>query len=130
MKYLLMIIFAVLISGCGVNGVKNTTYLAHGMTMQEVRGVMGDPVSSVLSNGFLVWRYSLHEPWVGYVPYNVAFDSNNRLTGWVANMNQYYATQSLWLETLPKQVNVHVTGDVDVSGSVDHNVSGTVHVKD
>jgi hypothetical protein len=108
MKYVIILIFTVVISGCGINSIKKTTYLEPGMSTSEVREIMGEPTSSEFSNGYMVWKYSLQEPWVGYIPYYLAFDENSRLVAWQANMDEYYANQALWLQSIPEQHNVTI----------------------
>ena len=123
MKYLMFILFAIMITGCGVNTIKKTTYLEPGMSTSEVREIMGDPSSSELSNGYMVWKYTLQKAWVGYIPHDLAFDENRRLVAWQSNMDEYYANQTLWLESLPKQ---HV---VNIDGNINHKVNGTIDIK-
>jgi hypothetical protein len=44
------------------------------------------------------------------------------LAAWRQDMQEYYASQSLWLQSLPPPTQeVHVTGDVNerISGNVD-----------
>ena len=123
MKNILLLLIVILVSGCAINTINKTQHLELGMTTSEVKGVMGEPDSTELSNGFLVWKYSLQKAWVGYIPYYLAFDRNKRLIAWQANMDEYYATQNLWLQSLPKQHNINVNGNIN------HNVNGTIDVR-
>ena len=112
MRLFLLIISIAVLSGCGgINAIKKTTYLEPGMKVSEVRNIMGDPISSEFSNGFMVWKYSLHQPWVGWVPHYLAFDKHRLLVSWKANMGEYFATQELWLQSLPKTHNVNVNAN-------------------
>ncbi len=94
-----------------------------GMTSSEVRSIMGDPDSSEFSDGYTIWKYSLQKPWVGFIPHYLAFNKNNELVSWKANVNEYYQNQSLWLDSLPKQHNINVNGNVN------HNVNGTLTIQ-
>jgi len=96
------------LAGCGAgtggtNSSKDTTSLRAGMTTEEVVDLLGEPGSSQYQDGFMIWKYSLHRAWVGFIPYFLAFDgSTMRLAGWQENMQEYYANQSLWLESLSR----------------------------
>ena len=123
MKHIIILIFTVAISGCSFNSIKKTTYLEPGLTTSEVREIMGEPSSSEFSDEYMVWKYTLQKPWVGYIPHYLAFDEDRRLVAWKANMNEYYAHQTLWLQSLPKQHNVNINGNVN------HNVNGNINVQ-
>ena len=123
MKYILTLAIVFLVSGCAINTINKTKHLVPGMTTLEVKGVMGEPDSTELSNGFLVWKYSLQKAWTGYIPYYLAFDQNKSLIAWQANMDEYYASQSLWLQSLPKQHNINVHSNIN------HNINGTIDVR-
>ncbi len=123
MKHIIILAISLLVTSCGFNSIKKTTYLEPGMSTSEVRSIMGNPSSSEFLNGYMVWKYTLQKPWVGYIPHYLAFDENKKLVAWQANMNEYYANQNLWLQSLPKQHNVNV------KGTVNHNVNGTINVQ-
>lgn len=84
---------------------------------------MGAPESSEFSQGFMIWKYTLQKPWVGYIPHYLAFNQDMKLVSWKANMNEYHANQQLWIESLPKQHNV------TVDGTINHQVDGQILVK-
>jgi len=123
MKIFIILAVSILITGCGFNSIKKTTHLEPGMSTSQVRQVMGDPDSSEFSNGYMVWKYSLQKPWVGFIPHYLAFDEGKKLIAWKANMKEYYASQNLWLQSLPKQ------HDVTIKGDVKHKVRGTIDVR-
>jgi hypothetical protein len=130
---LLIALVASFIAGCatgtgGLNSAAKTNQLRPGMTTQEVTALLGQPASSQYMDGYMIWKYSLQRPWVGWIPYYLAFDgSAMRLAGWQENMQEYYASQSLWLQALPKQHNVHMNGtinqNVNVQGTIRHDVN-------
>lgn len=123
---LLMMIATIVLTGCatgtgGFNSAVKTNQLRPGMNTDEVTALLGEPASSQFMGGYMIWKYSLQRPWVGWIPYYLAFDGKTmRLAGWQENMQEYYASQSLWLQALPKQHNVHV------DGTMNHNVQGTI----
>lgn len=74
----------------------------------------------------MVWKYSLQKPFVGWIPYYLAFDGQAMLLrGWQENMSEYYASQSLWLQSMPKQYNVRVDGNMNynIKGNIQHEVN-------
>lgn len=81
--------------------VGSTTRLAPGMSTAQVQGVMGGPPSQTqFVADKLVWKYSLHQPWKGFIPYYLFFDRDSqKLEGWVANEAEYVQQQQLWMQT-------------------------------
>ena len=117
-----LVLISAILGGCatgtgGFNSAVKTNQLRPGMTTNEVAGLLGgQPASTQFVDGYMVWKYSLQRPWVGWIPYYLAFDGNTmRLVGWQENMQEYYQSQSLWLQALPKQHNVHVEGTRNVN---------------
>ena len=129
--FAVMSIVAVFVVGCatgtgGFNSSAKTTQLRPGMTADEVTTLLGQPASSQYADGYMIWKYSLQRPWVGWIPYYLAFDGKTmHLAGWQENMQEYYNSQSLWLQALPKQSNVHVDGTLNenVQGTIQHDVN-------
>ena len=121
-KVTLLLIACLVLSGCatgqgGFNSAVKTNKLRPGMTTEEVSALLGNPASSQFVDGYMVWKYSLQRPWVGWIPYYLAFDGQtSKLVGWRENMQEYYQSQSLWLKALPKQHNV------DVQGNIQHDI--------
>lgn len=100
MAYLRVIVLLagiVALSGCALGTVSRLNDLHQGMTAEQVKDVLGDPSGVQLINGMPVWRYSLHEYFVGWVPYYLLFTNDNQLVAWQANMNEYYANQQLMM---------------------------------
>ena len=56
-----------------MNSVTKTSRLLPGMSPQEVKKLLGDPASTQFIGELLVWRYSLHENWKGFVPHYLVF---------------------------------------------------------
>ena len=83
--------------GCGFNSIKKTTDLYPGMTMQQVKSVMGDPGGTQFIEGKLVWKYYLQKPWLGYIPHYFIFEGDE-LKMWVSDMNEYNQMQQQWGE--------------------------------
>jgi hypothetical protein len=126
---LFIMLSAIILSGCatgfgGFNSAVKTNQLRPGMSTNEVEAILGQPASSQFIDGYMIWKYSLQRPWVGWIPYYLAFDAKSMsLAGWQESIDEYYASQSLWVQALPKQHNVHV------DGAVNHNVQGTINVR-
>jgi hypothetical protein len=103
---LLILFFTLFMAGCatgtgGLNSASKTNELRPGMTTNEVTAILGQPASSQFFEGYMVWKYSLQRPWVGWVPFYLAFDGKTMLlVGWQENMQEYYASQSLWLQSM------------------------------
>ena len=123
---LLILATGCLLTGCatgtgGFNSAIKTNQLRPGMSTEDVTSLLGQPASSQFVDGYMIWKYSLQRPWVGWIPYYLAFDGQTmRLAEWQENMQEYYATQSLWIQAMPKQHNVRV------DGTMNHNVHGTI----
>ena len=88
------------VSGCA--SVSTTNQLNPGMSPNEVKNVMGEPSQTQFIAGKLVWKYSLHQPWKGFVPYYLIFrKEDQRLETWYANEAEYMRQQQLWLQAFP-----------------------------
>ena len=58
--------------GCGkyaMGTVRKTNQLEPGMSIGQVKGIMGDPDSTQFKGNKWVWKYSLHQEWKGFAPY-------------------------------------------------------------
>lgn len=93
-----------MLGGCagsgGLGSVSKLSQLQRGMTTGEVKSVLGEPASVQLIDGLPIWRYSLHEYFVGWVPYYFVFNYDNQLVAWQANMNEYYANQQMMMSVI------------------------------
>lgn len=115
MKHSIHILITILaLSGCAVNTITRTNDLAPGMSAAEVRKVMGAPSQTQFVADRIVWKYSLHQPWVGYVPYYVVFDGSQHLQSWYADQAEFARQQAMWLAATPTQVNVHEDVNLNV----------------
>lgn len=100
-------IFSLLCFGCagtggGLGSVAKTNQLMPGMTLTQVQGILGDPSQTQFIAEKLIWKYSLHEPWKGWVPYYLVFDKDVRqLQAWYADEAEYLRQQKLWLQAFP-----------------------------
>ena len=61
-----------LITGCATK-VTRTNQLYPGMQPEQVKEVMGEPSQTQFISNKWIWKYSLHEPWKGFIPYYLAF---------------------------------------------------------
>ena len=48
---------------------EKTNQLEPGMTTSQVKGILGNPGSTEFKGNKWIWKYSLHKPWVGFVPH-------------------------------------------------------------
>ncbi len=133
MRFAAPLIATVLLGCAGVGGIgsiNKTNHLRPGMTTSEVQELLGEPGQSEYVEGYLVWRYSLHQVGRGWVPFYLAFEGRTaQLASWQASVEEYYATQSLWIEALPKQHHVNVDGQVEHQGTIEHRVDGEIRVR-
>ena len=109
--------------GCGkyaMGTVRKTNQLEPGMSIGQVKGIMGDPDSTQFKRNKWVWKYSLHQEWKGFVPYYLVFGkSSKQLESWFADENEYYRQQSLWLQAMPQKeeskIEIKIKTDSDDS---------------
>ncbi len=105
-KFLLLCLSMLLLAGCAgvgleLNTVEKTKKLAPGMTREEVVAILGEPKSSEFKEGKWVLKYSLHENWRGWVPYQIVFDKNTRkLVSWHSDETAYEKQQKKWKDVL------------------------------
>jgi len=107
------------LTGCFTR-VSKTNQLSPGMQPHQVRESMGDPSQTQFIANKWVWKYSLHEPWKGFIPYYLVFSKENpTLESWYANEAEYYRQQQLWLQAFPPtqrhEVDMNVKQDIDVT---------------
>lgn len=78
----------------GLGSAAKAGQLRIGMSPAEVRAVLGDPGQvRPIADGEL-WRYSLHQWWVGWVPHYLVFAGEPaQLLDWGANMDEYWQGQ-------------------------------------
>lgn len=92
-------------SGGGLGSVSKTNQLSPGMKPAEVQAVLGEPSQTQFVSNKWIWKYSLHEPWKGFIPYYMVFGRESQtLEQWFADEAEYMRQQQLWLQAMqPKQ---------------------------
>ena len=89
-------------TGGGLGSVSKTNQLLPGMKPAEVRMVLGEPSQTQFISDKWVWKYSLHEPWKGFIPYYMVFGRESQsLEQWFADEAEYMRQQQLWLQAIP-----------------------------
>jgi outer membrane protein assembly factor BamE (lipoprotein component of BamABCDE complex) len=89
-------------SGGGLGSISKTNQLAPGMKPLEVRAILGEPSQTQFSSNRWVWKYTLHEPWKGFIPYYLVFgQESQKLEQWYADEDEYMKQQQLWLQAMP-----------------------------
>ena len=89
-------------TGGGLGSIAKTNLLVPGMSVDEVKNILGEPSQTQFVADKWVWRYSLHQYWKGYVPYYLIFGKENKkLEEWYANEAEYTRQQQLWLQAFP-----------------------------
>jgi hypothetical protein len=116
---IISIIFIIFVSpigcagkGLGLGTISKTSYLYPGMSSKEVTNILGNPSHTEFIGNKLVWKYSLHQYWKGWMPFYLAFDKENNLESWYADENEYRMNQQLWLQAFPP--TQHYKIDVDL----------------
>jgi outer membrane protein assembly factor BamE (lipoprotein component of BamABCDE complex) len=96
-----------LLAGCagtggGLGSISKTNQLTPGMKPAEVKAVLGDPAQTEFASDKWVWKYTLHQPFKGFVPYYLVFARDSQaLQGWYANEEEYMQQQQLWMQAFP-----------------------------
>ena len=101
-------LLVVVLVGCGgsqwFDAAKRTNQLQPGMTYDEVVQVLGEPKSSQMVEGKWIVRWSLHESWKGWVPYDMVFDPETKtLLSWAVNEEEFQKKQqqqAQWAQAL------------------------------
>jgi hypothetical protein len=89
-------------TGGGMGSISKTNQLKPGMAAAEVRTLLGEPLQTQFVSDKLVWKYTLHEYWKGFVPYYLAFGRDSqKLETWYADEAEYHRQQQLWLQAMP-----------------------------
>ena len=74
-----ILIFIVFLMSCASVPLERTKELRPGMTVEQVKNILGEPYSAGLENGIYILNYHLQYYMNGSYPYVVAFDSNEKL---------------------------------------------------
>jgi outer membrane protein assembly factor BamE (lipoprotein component of BamABCDE complex) len=102
-RLLLLTLVLLILAGCagsggGLGSVSKTNELSPGMKPAEVRTILGEPSQTQFVSNKWVWKYSLHEPWKGFIPYYMVFGRESQtLEQWFADEAEYMRQQQLWL---------------------------------
>jgi hypothetical protein len=95
-----MIYFFFLI-GCATE-VSTTNQLSPGMRPEQVKAIIGEPSGTQFIADKWVWRYSLLEPWKGFIPYYLVFSKENpTLESWYADLDEFYRQQESLQKAFP-----------------------------
>jgi hypothetical protein len=98
-KFLLLFVFATLSLSCGgssnvaLNSINKLNELQPGMSYDQVVEKLGEPKSTQVLNDGLTARWVLQEMWVGYVPYDMVFNTNKELISWSKNNAEFAKNQ-------------------------------------
>lgn len=97
----LIVLSAATATATGLGSAAKAGQLRIGMSAAEVRAVLGDPGQSQAVVGGELWRYSLHQWWVGWVPHYLLFAGEPaRLQDWAADYAEHARDQAAMLATL------------------------------
>ena len=91
----LVLVLIIFCSGCvGLGTMTKTNQLRLGMTANEVNNVLGAPLEIKTEGDYIILKYSLHQYFVGWVPYYLTLDKNSKtLISWHENKEEYYQDQ-------------------------------------
>jgi hypothetical protein len=118
---LLQIMLGSCSSSMALNSANKTTQLHPGMKYSEVVTILGEPKASEIRDNQLVARWVLQEMWVGYIPYDMVFNSKNReLISWSKNEKDFQKRQ----ENLKAFATVLEETTAGSSGSGNASVNG------
>lgn len=94
---ILLLVFC--FAGCASLGsIKKTNQLYPGMTMEQTKSLLGAPSQTQFIQDKIVWKYELHQYFVGWVPYYLVFNKETqKLNAWYANEQEYYQNQQMWM---------------------------------
>jgi hypothetical protein len=91
-------------AGGSLNSVAKTNRLQPGMSVADVKAVLGEPSQTQFVSEKMVWKYSLHEYWKGFVPYYLVFSSEPpALERWYADEAEYQRQQAMWMQVVSQQ---------------------------
>ena len=90
----ILILLSLITTGCALGSAAKIKELSQGMSSSEIKTLLGDPIETKVVHGDEVWKYSLHEPWTGWIPhYLVLDDESNTLMTWYADWDEFRRTQ-------------------------------------
>jgi outer membrane protein assembly factor BamE (lipoprotein component of BamABCDE complex) len=99
MRTLLTLSLCIFTSACFTQ-VGVTNRLTPGMSADQVRSQMGEPSQTQFIADKIVWKYSLHQPWKGFIPYYLVFNKDTQvLEQWAANEAEFARQQQHILQT-------------------------------
>lgn len=91
-------------------GIKMLNKLDRGMTLAQVKQILGEPKQKEVKADKTVYKYGLHEWMSGWKPVYLAFGEDGQLLEWFVNEDEYLERQKLWLKAL-KEVNKNIRKD-------------------
>ena len=105
-RHCLLMAVLLVVCGCagtgGLGSVAHTKELAPGMTPAQVKDILGEPSQVQFIANRYVWKYALHQPWKGWVPYYLVFEGEpQQLRAWFTDEAEYARQQALWLQAFP-----------------------------
>ncbi len=109
-RALLLAVLASLLACAGMGGglgsAAKTAALSAGMTMGDTHALLGPPAEVYAGPDQSVWKYHLHQHWVGFVPHYLIFDSRTQtLRHWYADHAEAARAQQQWAEVLQPITN-------------------------
>ncbi len=88
-------------TGGGLGSMAKTSQLAPGMAPQDVYAVLGEPAEQRMVAEGMLWKYYLHQPWKGFVPYYLLFgQQTHRLERWYPDEQEFAQQQQAWQQAL------------------------------
>ena len=101
-KLFLVLLACVVLSGCATSSGINK--LRIGMSSSEVKESLGTPKLISSSSNTTIWKYELFQPFVGWMPYYLVFNSTDQLTSYKADEDEYQRNQQA-LRAVAQQIN-------------------------
>ncbi len=80
--------------------IKKLNQLDRGMSLAQVRQILGEPKQKELKAGRTILKFSLHEWMRGWKPVYLVFDERESLAEWYVNEDEYMGMQKLWMDAL------------------------------
>lgn len=79
-------------------GIRKLNKLDRGMTVAQVRSLLGEPQQKELKAGKTILKYSLFQLFHGWKPAYLVFDDQALLSEWYVNEAEYQAQQRAWID--------------------------------
>jgi hypothetical protein len=113
---------ALMLAACagvgGLGSVARTAELRPGMSPAQVQALLGAPAATQRGEHGVIWKYSLHEYYKGWVSYYLLLAGEPaQLQQWVADEAEYQRNQQMWLQVLATMPAAQAGGGRASSGS-------------